>query len=253
MAIVTAGCMLAAVVTVGMAGAADLSREAPAPFQLVFDGKHTPTLLHEGPFTTSASFCLSGYATDISVQSDIETAVRTFRCIGSADEFTAQVKPLPAEHGGSGSWQIVKGSGALAELRGKGTWTSIRVTGAAGDPATITFRSTWQGVTDFDASPPTIAISKSTVRRLRRPKGAYLLRLVLSFGDVPGNLLSYDLTIIDPRNSLQYGKSGQTGTGAASVSLRVGPTRRTKILKVRIEATDAVGNTSQLASTLRLR
>jgi hypothetical protein len=254
--VAAAACVLAAVVTVettSVGGAADLSRTSPAAFSLVFDGKHTPTLLHEGPFTASASFCLSGYATDVSVESDVETAVRSFKCAGSADEFTARVKPLPGEHGGSGSWQIVAGSGSLTDLRGKGTWSSVRLSGATDDPEAITFRSTWQGVTDFDASPPTIVISKSSARKLRRPKGAYLLRIVLSFTDAPGNTVLYELAVIDPRTSLQVVKSGETRTGIASVSLRVRPTRRTRVLRLKIEAGDPVGNASEFARVLRIR
>jgi hypothetical protein len=84
--------VLTAVATVALAtagAAADGARKSPATFRLVFDGKHTPALLHEGPFSTSASFCLSGYAADASIEAETETAVRTFRCSGAADEFTA--------------------------------------------------------------------------------------------------------------------------------------------------------------------
>jgi hypothetical protein len=185
-------------------------------------------------------------------EAEVETAVRTFRCSGSADEFTARVKPLPAEHGGQGSWQIVEGSGALANLRGKGTWTSVRLSGND-NPTSITFRSTWQGVADFDASPPTIAVSRSSARKLRRPKGAYVLGVVLSFGDSPGSAVSYELTAIDPRTSLEVSKFGETSTGTASVALRVRPTRRTRILRINVEATDPLGNAGQLATTLRIR
>src|SRR5947208_2140298 len=106
-----------AAVALAAGGAADGARKTPAAFRLGFDGKHTPALLHEGPFTTSASFCLSGYAADTAIEAETETAVRAFRCSGSTDQFTARVKPVPAEHGGGGSWQIVSGSGALANLR----------------------------------------------------------------------------------------------------------------------------------------
>jgi hypothetical protein len=77
--VVATGGLLVAVAAGAMAaagGAADGARKAPAAFRLVFDGKHTPALQHEGPFTTSASFCLAGSAADISVESSTDTAVR---------------------------------------------------------------------------------------------------------------------------------------------------------------------------------
>jgi hypothetical protein len=158
---------------------------AASTFELVFDGRHTPDLLHEGTFTTSPTFCSSGQAADVSVDSSTDTATRTFRCSGSG-EFTARVTPLPAEHGGGGSWQIVGGSGAFANLRGKGRWRSIPLGGSSSDPATITFRSTWTGMVDFDVSPPTVAFSKATARKPKRPRGAYSLRLLLSLHDPKG-------------------------------------------------------------------
>jgi hypothetical protein len=163
------------------------------------------------------------------------------------------VNPLPAEHGGNGTWQIVSGKGALVNLRGKGRWTSVRLSGVTDDPASITFRSTWEGVTDFDASPPTIAVSRSSARKVRRPKGTYLLRFVLSFSDAAGNAVSYQLTVIDPRNLLEVSRRGETTTGTASLAMRVRPTKRTRILKIKIDATDPVGNAAQLATTRRIR
>jgi hypothetical protein len=250
-ALVAVGVVVA--VAVAATAAADGAKTVPAAFRLVFEGKHTPELLHEGTFTTAASFCPSGSAADTSIDSNTETAVRTFRCSGSADAFTARVKPLPAEHGGSGSWQIVSGSGALADLRGKGTWTSVRLGGTTDDPATITFRSTWEGVTDYDASAPTIALSRSSAQRLRRPKGAYLVRFRLSFSEAAGNVVTYDVRVIDPRNAHEVPKVGSTSTGTASFAIHVRPTRRTRILTIKVEATDPVGNAAHLATKLRIR
>jgi hypothetical protein len=80
----------------------------------------------------------------------------------------------------------VGGSGAFANLRGKGRWRSIPLGGSSSDPATITFRSTWTGMVDFDVSPPTVAFSKATARKPKRPRGAYSLRLLLSLHDPKG-------------------------------------------------------------------
>ena len=230
------------------------ARTATAPFHLVFDGKHNAALLHEGSFTTSSSFCSSGSAADVSIDSTTDTSLRRFDC-GSAGDFTAEVTPLPAEHGGIGSWQIVAGSGSLADLRGKGNWTSTRLTGRPDDPATITFRSTWDGVADFDVSPPTIGLSSSSARKVNRPKGAYTLRVALSLKDAEGDLVVYTVQVVDPRKPvhvLAY-RVGQTRTGSATLTVRVKPAKRTRTLQVKIDASDAVGNESSLAKTVRLR
>src|SRR5207249_11208137 len=98
---------------------------------------------------------------------------------------------------------------------------------------------------------PTIAISRSSARKLGRPKGAYLVRLGLAFGGEDG-VVSYEATITDPRNLREVFKSGEATTGAVSVAARVRPTRRTRSLKINIEAADPVGNTARLARTLRI-
>ena len=241
------------VTAIAFAAAANGAAQAPTTFRLVFDGSHTPALMHEGPFTTSASFCASGHAADTTIEADTETAVRAFTCAGSSDVFTARIRPVPAEHGGGGSWQIVAGTGSLADFRGKGTWRSVRLAGTDADPRTITYRSTWDGVVDFDVSPPTIAITKSSARKLRRPAGTYQLTFTLTFDEPAGNAVSYEMTVIDPRNSVQVFKFGQTSTGASTVALRVHPTKRTRVLRVRVTATDPVGNAAQLAATRRIR
>jgi len=248
------GVLLIAAVMVAGANATRGARTAVTSFHLVFDGKHNAALLHEGLFTTSASFCSTGSAADVSIDSSTETSTRRFSC-GSAGDFTAQVTPLPAEHGGIGSWQIVDGSGSLANLRGKGTWTSTRLSGRLDDPATITFRSTWDGVADFDVSPPTVGVSSSSARKLSRPKGAYTLRVVLSLSDGEGNLVVYSLQVVDPRKPvkvLAY-KVGQTRTGSATSTVRLKPAKRTRILQLKIDASDALGNAAALVKTVRLK
>jgi hypothetical protein len=250
--VLTAATALLAAMTLPSAGT---SHATASEFQLVFDGKHAPSLLHEGPFTTSAAFCPSGYAVDAAVDSATETALRKFTCAGSSGAFTARVGRLPAEHGGSGTWQIVEGSGPLGDLRGKGTWSSVRLGGNPTDPATITFRSSWKGVADLDAAPPTVAVTKRGVQKLRRPKGTYRVRLVFALNDTAGNSVSYTLAVIDPRRPFDWlaTKSGATGSGTASFSLRVRPAKRTRVLQLKVDASDPVGNTTAFATTLRLR
>jgi hypothetical protein len=243
-------CAIAVVLAAGARGAA--SDGAP-PFHLVFDGKHNAELLHEGPFTTSSEFCPSGSATDVQIDDLTLTAIRQFTCGNSGGDFTARVRPLSAEHGGSGTWQIIGGGGPLADLRGKGTFTSLRLSGSDDDRASITFESTWDGVADFDADPPTTAVPRATARKLRRPKGTYQLRVALSLDDASGSV-SYTLLVVDPRkpgNPLAS-KLGLTTTGTASAVLRIRPTRRTRAIRLQIDASDPFGNETRLVKTVRL-
>jgi hypothetical protein len=250
----TAGTVLVAALIAAGATATGGSRAAPASFKLVFDGRHNAALLHEGTFTSSVVACPSGSAADVSFDTETESALRRFTCAGSEGDFTARVAPLPAEHGGLGSWQIVAGNGPLANLRGKGTWTSTRLAGSRDDPATIVFRSTWDGVADFDATAPTVAVSSVSTRKLRRPKGTYRLRVVLSLSDAEGGVVSYRLEVVDPRkprNLLGWTKGETTATSVATV--RVHPAKTTRVLQLKIAANDAVGNDATFTKTVRLR
>jgi hypothetical protein len=226
---------------------------APATFHLVFDGRHNAALLHEGTFVSGASWCASGSAADQTVTPSTDTAVRRFSCAGGGD-FTAKVQPLPAEHGGSGTWQIVAGTGALADLRGKGTFTSVRVSGSSDDPATITFRSTWDGVADFDATPPTVGIAGSALV-LNRTQRVYRLRVVLSLTDASAGPIAYVLEVVDPRKpaaSLIY-KLGKATAATVTSSFRIRISKGAKALRVTLGATDAVGNDASTSKTVRLK
>ena len=187
----------------------------------------------------------------MSVDSVSETALRTFSCAGAAGGFTARVTPLPAEHGGNGVWQIIDGTGPLANLRGTGTWSSTRLSGALDDPATITFRSTWDGVADFDVTPPSIDVSNAVARRLKRPKGAYTLRLVLALDDA----VSYLVQVVDPRKpkSFLVYKPGTTTGGTVTRSIRLRPAKDARSMRVTVTASDAVGNEATATTAVRLR
>jgi hypothetical protein len=249
-----AGTVVVAALMAAGATATGGSRAAPASFKLVFEGRHNAALLHEGTFTSSVVGCPSGSAADVSFDTDTESALRRFSCAGSKGEFTARVAPLPAEHGGLGSWQIVAGNGPLANLRGKGTWTSTRLAGRPDDPATIVFRSTWDGVVDFDVTAPTVGVTSVGVRKLRRPKGTYRLRVVLALSDAEGGVVSYRLEVVDPRkplNLLGWKKGETTATSVATV--RIHPAKTTRALQLKIAANDAVGNDTTFTRTVRLR
>jgi len=79
--------LVATVIATAAAGSGSAS--SAASFRLVFDGRHNDALLHEGPFTTSASFCPLGYAAYVSIDSATETAVRKFTCSGFQGDFSA--------------------------------------------------------------------------------------------------------------------------------------------------------------------
>lgn len=246
--------LLLAIAAVALFCVSGADADAPASFQLVFDGRHNAAFLHEGTFTASGSWCPAGSAADVSVDGSTDTAVRRFTCAAGGD-FTATVTPLPAEHGGSGTWQIIGGSGPLENLRGKGTFTSTRLTGSSDDPASITFRCTWVGVAAFDVAPPAARVATWSARKLKRPKGAYTIRLVLSLTDTGGGPVSYILQVVDPRrpsNTFVY-KLGQTATGTATSSFRIKVSQKTRVVEIRIDASDAVGNESAFAQKIRLK
>src|SRR6476660_8237410 len=226
------GVAIAAVALLSTGGAV----AAPASFQLVFDGKHQANLLHEGTFTTSSSLCPSGTAADVSIDEQTLTATRQFSCASGGD-FTATVGPLPSEHGGSGSWQIVDGSGPLTDLRGKGTFTSVRLSGDPNDPETITFRSTWTGVADLDATPPAVSVTHWQAKKLARPKRTYRVRLGLSMPDNGGGAVSYALQLVDPRkpsNAIVF-KTGNTATGSVTRSFRIRVGKHTRRLRLKVD------------------
>jgi hypothetical protein len=250
--VVTAGTVVVAALMAAGATATGGSRAAPASFKLVFDGRHNAALLHEGTFTSSVVACPSGSAADVSLDTDTESALRRFTCAGAKGEFTARVAPLPAEHGGLGSWQIVAGTGPLANLRGKGTWTSTRLAGRPDDPATIVFRSTWDGVADFDAVAPTVAVAASA-GKLRRPLRTYAVRVALKLADdTPGSRLTYSVDIRAGHSFLAY-KKGVTASGQATVKLRIRQPRGVRNIQIIVTASDTVGNERTATRSLRLR
>jgi hypothetical protein len=234
------------------AGAGGDTRAGAKAFQLVFDGHHTDALLHEGPFTSSLPFCASGQAADTAIDEQTLSATRVFTC-AEGGTFTARVSPLPAEHTGTGRWQILAGTGPLSDLRGKGTFSGTLVSGSLQDPRDLTFRSTWTGAADLDAAPPRLAVLGLKVQRLSTPRNARRLTLSLSLKDA--NVVSYVLTVDDRRTppTVLAARTGRTSNGALAVTLRVRPKIGTRYLRIDLAAEDAVGNDSSLRKVVRLR
>ena len=89
---------------------------------------------------------------------------RVHTCDDGSGSFTAYMPSVRGEHGGSGEWQIVEGTGAYATLRGVGTYRGTLISGDPNDFVTISYRTEWQGVVGFDADPPTVEKVTATVR-----------------------------------------------------------------------------------------
>jgi hypothetical protein len=115
----------------------------------------------------------------------------------------------------------------------------------------ITFRSTWKGVADFDTTPPTVGLSHWRAKKLKRPRGMYRVTLALSLADSGGGPVSYVLELVASR-SVNF-QQGRTTTGSVTRSLRIKVGRRARRVRLTIEASDAVGNQSSFAKTLQLR
>jgi hypothetical protein len=248
------------VAVAAIAGVAGGASAAPTQFTLTLDGSHVPDaslpagLRHEGPFTASAPFCPAGRAADTKNVSDVPpvglVVLRAFTCDDGTGSFTALL-PATGEHGGGGSWRIVDGTGKYATLRGIGRYTSTRVSGDPGDFLSITFRSTWTGTVDFDVDPPSIGLS-ARATKLRRPVGAYTLRVVLAVpNEVAGASLGYAVEVTAGSASLAS-RLGTTTSGKATVALRIKPGRATRHVKVSADVTDPVGNKSSTRRTVTL-
>lgn len=257
---------LAAVLAVGLAGlvgvggAAVAGSSAASSFELTFQGRHVPAadsprgFWHVGPFTASGGFCSSGMATTLGViqitASDAE-AIRQLTCDDGSGTVTARVFTIDREHEGVGTWRVVEGTGQYMKLRGQGSFTSVRTSGDPRDHGSITFRSSWTGVTDLDDVAPAIAVSSATAAKLRRPKGSFRVRVAFTAQDASGSAVRYQVIVRAGFLVLDL-RSGQTTTGTAAMALRIRPVKNTRTVRLEITATDAVGNESTLARSLRL-
>lgn len=247
-----AGTVLAALAFSIDAVATVPSNSPPTEFGLVFEGTQHPgvgpaKLRSEGSFTASAPACASGRAANTPFVEKL-TVVREFTCDDEPGSFTAVVDPTTAEHGGLGTWQIIGGTGSYARLRGRGTFEGKLVSGRATDDATLAFRSTWSGVAALDDVAPTVSAVRSTVTKLRRPQGVYLLRITFSVrDDVVGNAVDY--RVLARSGSGQPVSESRAGSDRVSVALRIRPRGARRVL-LEIRATDPVGNVSWVAHSI---
>ena len=245
---------------VGVVGAAVAGSSAASSFELTFEGRHVPAadspqgVWHVGSFTASGGFCSSGTATTLGVNAITATdaeAIRLLTCDDGSGTVTARVVTIEREHEGAGTWRMVEGTGQYVNLRGQGSFTSVRTGGDPRVHASITFRSRWTGVTDLDDVAPAIAVSSATVAKLRRPKGSYRVRVAFSAQDTPGSAVRYQVIVRAGFLLLDLG-TGQTTSGTAAMALRIRPAKNTRTVRLEITTTDGVGNESTLARSLRL-
>ena len=238
-------------------------RAAPGPFEIVIDGFRSPAtpvekffsgFRNEGPFSASTPFCSSGYAVDLDWLGPLGLVhgTRQFSCSDGSGSITARQRVLETDLNTylKGDWRVVEGTGPYAKLRGKGTFATVM---GGDDFATRTFRETWNGVVDFDDTAPTVAITAVKAQKLRRPTGAYSIRVVLTTRDEKAE------TAVAYRISIRSGdreaasKSGETTSGTVSATLRVRlwkSERRT--LRLVIVGSDALGNEHVVSRLLKL-
>jgi hypothetical protein len=237
----------------------------PSAFQLVFVGHNvvasyqpSPTgVAHVGTFTTNSPLCPSGIGQDIA-ETQEGVATRLFTCDGSAATFTTTISLHIGELGGSGSWWIVSGTGPLADLRGQGSFSSVLTSGdpsdIPGNLLALAFRSTWTGTVDLDATPPSLSLTKAAAARLARPKGTYRLSVALALSDSGGGAVSYNLTLIDPATLETLGrKNGTTSASSIAWTSTIKPSAGTRTLRLQAQASDPVGNQTQLKHVITLR
>jgi hypothetical protein len=117
--------------------------------------------------------CASGLAVDREhrVTARWITTLRRFTCGDGSDSITARKWLLGMDEASGyeeGFWKIVEGSGRYETLRGIGNYVSVHC--GTGDLEGATFE-TWDGVADFDDSPPLLAVSSLRVSKPLEPTG----------------------------------------------------------------------------------
>ena len=212
--------------------------------------------LHEGTFTASPPFCASGRAEDLSAEPTRPTvSVRLYTCADGSGTITVRTVNHEAEFtlDTTGSWTIVEGTGSYARLRGTGTLTGVPLSGDPQIPATITFRSSWQGVVDFDDVAPTLVLTRATAAKVL-PRGTYSLKLAFSArDDVADNPVSYRVRVWWSGLPRFIVRQGETPSGTVSIALRIRPGGSVRKIRIELGATDPVGNAQTLARSLALR
>jgi hypothetical protein len=257
-----------ALVGIGLAGVVAVSaatalagRSAGSPFELVAIDRYEaecpdcfPSGGHVGTFTSGAPFCESGTIDDLGSRRQNETD-RRYTCSDGSGSLTL----VERNFGGGGNsggleWMIVEGSGGYTDLRGKGSY-SYEVLSEY--PPAVVYRTTLQGfVTAKDAVAPTLAFTSASVTKLRRPAGAYSIKVALSLrDDVEGNTVAYRLRVTQTRAHrviVLASEEGTTASGSVSTTLRIVPGKRVRSVQLWLSGSDPAGNEVSIVRSLRL-
>lgn len=226
---------------------------------LTFEGAHYVDtslpggLRHDGRFTASAPFCSAGRAYD-SRHFDTGgwlTVHRLHTCDDGSGSFTVFMPNVRGEHGGSGNWQIVEGTGRYATLRGRGTYTGTIVSGDPDAFDTIAYTTSWEGAAGFDSDPPAIDALVATARKVRQRPPTYVLRVDLTARDATAPV-DYTVDVLAGRSRLDF-KSGSTSSGQATITFRLRPPRGARSVRVALTVRDALGNETTASRSTRLR
>jgi hypothetical protein len=254
------GFALTVVLAAGLVSLVGGANAALTQFSLTFIGRHvidpvSPTgLHHEGRFTASAPFCPSGTAVDTRhVQAEPLSVERTYTCDDGSGSIIVSMPNVTGEHGGSGSWQIIRGTGKYEKLRGSGTFVGQLLGGDPADFLSITYQTTWKGLVDFDADPPALSLT-ATAAKLKLAKRSYSLRVgVVVRNEAPGARVTYSL-IVQSRGQYVSGgsRNGSTTAGRAAFALRITPPRPARTVQITVRASDPVGNESTTSRLVRL-
>jgi hypothetical protein len=233
---------------------------ALSQFSLTFTGSHVADasflagLRHEGRFTASAPFCPAGSALDTRhVQDPPLWVERAHTCDDGSGSIIVSMPNVTGEHGGSGSWQIIRGTGKYPNLRGSGTYIGQRLSGDPADFLSISYRTTWKGLVDFDAVPPALALT-ATATKLKLPGRTYSVRVALVVrNEEPGARVTYSL-IVQSRGRFVPGGSrqGSTTAGRAAFTLRIAPPRTARAVQISVRASDPLGNENTTTRSVKL-
>jgi hypothetical protein len=271
-----------ALVALGLAGvvavtaATALAARSPAsPFELVLQGREEFVTDRDvyvgsqfvGTFTSAAPFCESGTASgpvdaDGDYLPDPRDTFERYTCTDGSGSLTLRLANRPAGILGNpgGDWTIVEGSGVYADLRGKGTF-SVEAEMPDEELLTFPFRATYHGFADADAVAPSLAFTSASATKLRRPAGAYSIRLVLALrDDVEGNPVAYRLMLKEgpehPRDRQLWWidtREGSTASGSVSMKVRVFPSsKRVRSVELRLTGSDPVGNEVSITRWVKL-
>jgi hypothetical protein len=211
-----------------------------------------------GTFTSGAPFCGSGTAETAEPSGPFVHLIRRYTCADGSGSVTVRISRLDAEFttGSSGEWEITEGSGQYEGLHGKGTYSGELLGGNPADlRAPITFRTRALGFAAVDTAQPSIAITSASATKLRRPAGAYLIRVAFSLrDDVEGLPVVYELKVTEGRRYLYLnGTMGETASGSVSTTLRIWPSsKRMRSVNLHVRATDWIGNEQLVVHSLKL-